>query len=103
MTLQSKGVDVWKNLVAALDGVANQGGDFGVHPGLDYVADKVVGGRGFEAVDCETGGINADLDPTEEEFGGWLGALKLLVLFFCSSIDYRKWMDKPSNPPMSCP
>lgn len=74
MTLQGKGVDVWQNLVAAFDGVADQRGDFGIHPGLYYVAEKVVGGRSFEAVDCEAGGINADLNPAEEEFGGWLGA-----------------------------
>ena len=56
MAFDAQGVDVGQHLVAALDGRADQGGGFGVHPWFDYFADLVVVWGGFEAVYGEAGG-----------------------------------------------
>jgi len=46
-------VVVGDQLVATLDGGADQGGDLRVHPWLDHTSDRIVVFVGLEAVDCK--------------------------------------------------
>ncbi|QBZ61881.1 hypothetical protein PoMZ_08839 [Pyricularia oryzae] len=76
VALEGERVDVGDHGVAPLDGLAHEVGDARVHPGLDDVADGVVGRRGLEAVDGEARRHAADLDPAEQQLRVGLRALE---------------------------
>ncbi|TKW49047.1 hypothetical protein CTA1_10581 [Colletotrichum tanaceti] len=70
------GVRVGDQLVAALDGGADDGRGRRVHPGLDDAADEVVLLARLETVDGEPRRVHAQLDPADEVLGGGLGAFE---------------------------
>lgn len=76
MGAEHEGVEVREEFVATLDGGADEGRYGGIHEGLDDVADVVVAGAGFVAVDGEAGTMDAELHPADEELGCGLGAFE---------------------------
>lgn len=76
MALQREGVDVWYQLVSTFDSISDDCSGFRVHPRFDNISDIVVIRRRFEAVDSESGGVDAELDPSHQKFWRWLRTFK---------------------------
>lgn len=76
MAFEHERIEVWNQFIATFDCIANERSYFGIHPGFDYAANSIVIFVGFEAVDCEAWGVDAELNPTKEEFRGGLGAFE---------------------------
>lgn len=101
MGFEHEGVEVWNQLVASLDGVTNEGSNFGVHPGFDHAADSVIVFVRFKTVDCEARGVDAELNPAEKEFWGGLRtfetanvvavALEIVSTSYIMSMGVRRW------------
>ena len=76
MTLKHERIEIWDQLIPALDGIPDERSNFRIHPWLNYTTDGVVVFVCLKTVDSEALRMDAELDPPEEEFWGWLWAFE---------------------------